>query len=291
VRRARARVLAAPRAGKLADPGRGAAARTLAHRQAVLADAAATAAATAATAATTVKAAVLVADGLLKDSTAAAAFAKSAAVEAAGAAATAARLKAASDAAAAAAAAAAGAAQAAATSLAYARTRAAALARASELAADLAARELARGSLSAADQAVFDRRLLVLGLAVHNGYWREIDACIGVCADFANDTAKDGLLHLTMFYAAKDAAKADAAYKGPRDLNHGPPQQSTRLHQVARVGAAGRVRVLVAAGADVNAMWRRNTPLHLAASNGHTAVVAALLSHPRILVNLKDARG
>ena len=47
----------------------------------------------------------------------------------------------------------------------------------------------------------------MLGLAVYAGYWREIDACIGACKEFANDTAKDGLLHLTMFYAARDAAK------------------------------------------------------------------------------------
>jgi len=170
------------------------------------------------------------------------------------------------------------------------------------------------------EQAVFNRRLLVLGLAVYAGYWAEVDACIGACKEFATDRAKDGLLHLTTFYAARDAAKADAAYTGPRTWSSGPPQQWTRLHQAARAGFASRVAVLVAAGADVNARdkfgctalsWASEcgrtavvtallacpgvnvnvadvvgwTPLFLASCRGHTAVVAALLAHPGILVN------
>jgi len=168
------------------------------------------------------------------------------------------------------------------------------------------------------EQAAFDRRLLVLNLTVCAGYWREVDGCIGLCADFATDTAKDGLLHLTMFYAARDAAKARAAHTG--DPWYMAQKWWTRLHWAAMMGLAGRVAVLVAAGADVNArdtdgrtalFWASYrghtavvtallacpgidanavnvidwTPLHWASYNGHTAVVAALLAHPGILVN------
>jgi hypothetical protein len=142
------------------------------------------------------------------------------------------------------------------------------------------------------EQAVFNRRLLVLGLAVYAGYWREIDACIGVCKELANDTAKDGLLHLTMFYAARDAAKADAAYTGERTFFKGPPQQWTRLHQAARVGRAGRVAVLVAAAADVNARdGLGRTALYWSSERGHDAVVTTLLACPGIDVNLANVDG
>jgi len=104
---------------------------------------------------------------------------------------------------------------------------------------------------------------------------------VGVCKEFATDTAKDGLLHLTMFYAARDAAKADAAYSGPRSYYQGPPQQWTRLHQAARVGLAGRVAVLVASGADVNARDKGGrSALWWASICGHTAVVTALFACP-----------
>jgi ankyrin repeat protein len=134
----------------------------------------------------------------------------------------------------------------------------------------------------------------VLGLAVYAGYWREIDAVIGACKEFATDTAKDGLLHLTMFYAARDAAKADAAYTGVRDagIGLGPPGQWTRLHEAARAGLADRVAVLVAAGADVNARDKRgSTALYRASECGHTAVVTALLACPGVNVNLADVGG
>jgi len=157
---------------------------------------------------------------------------------------------------------------------------------------DLAARALAREPLSAAAQAAFDRHLLVLNLAVCAGYWREVDGCIGVCADFATDTAKDGLLHLTTFYAARDAATADAAYTGPRTWDMGPPQQWTRLHQAARAGRAGRAAMLLAAGADVNVRDKTGrTALYWASINGHTAVVTALLACPAVNVNVAEVHG
>jgi len=140
------------------------------------------------------------------------------------------------------------------------------------------------------EQAVFNRRLFVLNLTVCAGYWREVNGCIGACREFATDTAKDGLLHLTMFYAARDAAKARTAYAWAPWLL---PQQLTRLHQAARAGLAGRVAVLVAAGADVNARdMEGRTALFWASERGHTAVVTALLACPGINnVNVADVRG
>jgi len=129
----------------------------------------------------------------------------------------------------------------------------------------------------------------VLNLTVCAGYWREVDGCIGACKELANDTAKDGLLHLTMFYAAADVAKADTAYTGVRDDWYGPPQQWTRLHQVARKGRAGRAAVLVAAGADVNARDKHGrTALYWASERGHTAVVTALLACPGVNMNAAE---
>lgn len=112
-----------------------------------------------------------------------------------------------------------------------------------------------------------DRISLVLGLAVNNGYWREIDGCVVLCKDFGEDSARDGLLHLTMHFAAKNAARANAAYKGSRTNAEGPPHQFTRLHQAARKGRASRVAVLLAAGADVNSRnYYGATPLTFAKS-------------------------
>jgi hypothetical protein len=109
----------------------------------------------------------------------------------------------------------------------------------------------------------------VLNLTVCAGYWAEVDAVVGACKDFATDTAKDGLLHLTMFYAARDAAKARTAHTGN---SWEMPQQWTRLHQAALAGLAGREAVLVASGADVNARDKLgHTALHWASQRGHTA--------------------
>jgi hypothetical protein len=80
------------------------------------------------------------------------------------------------------------------------------------------------------EQAALNRVLLVLNFTVCAGYWAEVDACVGACRDFSTDTAKDGLLYLTMRYAAVDAAKAAVAYTGPRRVSpmsggyEGPPQ-------------------------------------------------------------------
>ena len=150
---------------------------------------------------------------------------------------------------------------------------------------------------------------------MYAGYWREIDGCIGACKEFTNDTAKDGLLHLTMFYAARDAAKARTAHTG---LQWKVPQQWTRLHQAALKGLAGRVAELVASPrartltgatrrASRRSTWRRIAatppssprssnfklffnagnvedwaPLHVASYSGHAAVVAALLTRPGV---------
>jgi ankyrin repeat protein len=54
---------------------------------------------------------------------------------------------------------------------------------------------------------------------------------------------------------------------------------STALHHAAWRGHADVVKLLLQAGADVNAKTRSNseTPLHLAAMHGHTDVIQLLL--------------
>jgi len=148
------------------------------------------------------------------------------------------------------------------------------------------------------EQAALNRLNFVFGLCVYAGYWREIDRCVGACKDFANDTAKDGLLHLTMFYAAADADKADAAYTGRREFDPewggpvGPPRQHARLLRAARRGLTGRVAILVAAGARVNFCDKVGcTPLYWAAINNHASTVSALLDCPGVDVNAADADG
>jgi ankyrin repeat protein len=143
-----------------------------------------------------------------------------------------------------------------------------------------------RARLSAEEQAVLNKKLLVLLLTTYNGYWREIDACVGLCYDTAFDPARDGVLHLTMHFAAKAAAKADAAYTGSREWPCGPPSQHTRLHQAARAGLDGRVAVLLAAGAAVNARDRTGrTALIIAATHKHTDCATALIAAPGCDVN------
>jgi len=105
------------------------------------------------------------------------------------------------------------------------------------------------------EQAALNRTLFLLNLTVCAGYWAEVDACIGACKDFATDTAADGLLHLTMRYAAVDAAKAHAAYTGPRDYGAGPPRQWRACTAPRGAGRAGRVAVLASAGRE-----RRRAP-------------------------------
>jgi len=136
------------------------------------------------------------------------------------------------------------------------------------------------------------RQLLVLSLAARHGYWAELDACVGVCARAWTDAGKDGLLHLTMSCAARGAAEADAAYAGPRGWPDGPPGQWTRLHQAAHAGPAGRVPVLVAAGAAIAARDELGrTPLFWAAERGAAPVVAALLACPGVDVNAAGTDG
>jgi len=165
-----------------------------------------------------------------------------------------------------------------------------------------------------------------------NGYWRELDVCVGLCKDTWNDTAPDGLLRLAMFYAAKDARAAFAAWSTAapareaarlerlaarlaargaeeregenwaaedkdfdiqeRVRGHIIRAQWTRLHTAARRGRAKRVRVLLRAGADVNARdTMGNTPLHVAVDARRRSTLAVLVKADGVEIDAPDFLG
>ena len=60
----------------------------------------------------------------------------------------------------------------------------------------------------------------------------------------------------------------------------------------SKLGHAAVAGVLIAAGADIKAKDNNGeTPLYLAAENGHASVVPLLLAHPRVELNAKDNDG
>lgn len=144
----------------------------------------------------------------------------------------------------------------------------------------------APATLAARGALPLERKLAVLALAARAGYARDVDACVALCRATAGGTEPHGLLRLALAGAARDAARARArwdARAGERAderndrIRHWRrveedrserlsdddscddedddecPRQWTRLHQAARAGLVDRVRVLLAAGALVNA--------------------------------------
>ena len=77
----------------------------------------------------------------------------------------------------------------------------------------------------------------------------------------------------------RDAAKVKLLLKQGADVNAAQGDGMTALHWAATHGDADQARMLIYAGARVDAMTRNGnyTPLHLAAKNGNAAVVKALL--------------
>jgi uncharacterized protein len=77
----------------------------------------------------------------------------------------------------------------------------------------------------------------------------------------------------------RDGAKVKLLLKQGADVNAAQGDGMTALHWAATHGDADQARMLVYAGARVDAMTRNGnyTPLHLAAKNGNAAVVKALL--------------
>ena len=77
----------------------------------------------------------------------------------------------------------------------------------------------------------------------------------------------------------RDAAKVKLLIKQGADVNAAQGDGMTALHWAATHGDADQARMLIYAGARVDAMTRNGnyTPLHLAAKNGNAAVVKALL--------------
>ena len=77
-----------------------------------------------------------------------------------------------------------------------------------------------------------------------------------------------------------DSARVRVLIKQGLDVNAAQPDGMTALHWAAQRGDAGGAQMLMYAGARVDAVTRNGnyTPLHLAARNGRTAAVKALLA-------------
>ena len=60
-----------------------------------------------------------------------------------------------------------------------------------------------------------------------------------------------------------------------------PQSKDTPLHQAVTLGRLEAIKILMAAGATVNAVNKNGTiPLHISALKGHALAVKLLLSHP-----------
>src|SRR5262249_47289444 len=98
--------------------------------------------------------------------------------------------------------------------------------------------------------------------------------------DVAEVLALHGAKHTLETLAALGRDDELKARLEKEPLPKGKPEQQTPLHLAASFGEIRTARVLIEAGADVNAAGPMDqTPLHNAASRGHVAVVELLLEH------------
>jgi ankyrin repeat protein len=98
--------------------------------------------------------------------------------------------------------------------------------------------------------------------------------------DLATTLASDGFtpLHLAAFFGQADAARMLLDRRAPMNVASRNPLRVMPLHSAAAGSHVAVARLLVAAGADVNATQRHGyTPLHAAGQNGDAELVELLL--------------
>jgi ankyrin repeat protein len=98
-------------------------------------------------------------------------------------------------------------------------------------------------------------------------------------------TALDEALQKNHFKTAQALLNAGASIEIRDAFGYTP-----LLNAVAN-GKEETVKFLLDQGAEINTLGRGRTPLHIAAKAGHASIVALLLSHPKIQVDLKDGQG
>ncbi len=113
-----------------------------------------------------------------------------------------------------------------------------------------------------------------LHIAAIGDHKRETDLLLARGED---TNARDRFGHTPLFFA-KSAYVALVLFSHGADPNARREDGATPLHRAARTGNRQVARVLIGAGADVNASQRGVTPLHIAARRGHWAVAELLLS-------------
>ncbi|MHB9036475.1 MAG: ankyrin repeat domain-containing protein [Armatimonadota bacterium] len=89
--------------------------------------------------------------------------------------------------------------------------------------------------------------------------------------------AQDKFGHTPLFFA-KSAYMAQVLIAHGADVNARRHDGGTALHRAARSGSRPVAKLLIHAGANVNAVQSGTTPLHVAARHGHWTVAELLIS-------------
>jgi len=90
--------------------------------------------------------------------------------------------------------------------------------------------------------------------------------------------ARDKFGHTPLFFA-KSAYITQVLVSGGADVNARRDDGATPLYKAARIGSRQVARILIDAGADVNAAQDGATALHVSARRGHWAVADLLIEH------------